>query len=314
MVFYYRLIIFICFNLFVFIIEAQPICRAIFNVKNEPNFRNYLLSSSSMTNKQLHQMASSLFLSNLKAILSKQSEEYRHLTREDRNHKIYFYNQTKILELWNENKIEILMKQTNEIDGVKLFKVYLFDSEKSESFLSFDVLVQGSFMMLHMSYQYRAKSLQNYNSVLWDSVLNNYRIISFNEFILSFLPEEINLSRSLSESELLKWKNKKYSELGSPFAMFYDKIHFAFNHYYFNKQPQYFKLKKIDLVKLVQDGLVEFNTYEFNQEDSRFGMKEISYLEALKFPIEVVFVRQALVKSGDLFESDFEQKQLDYSY
>lgn len=112
------------------------------------------------------------------------------------------------------------------------------------------------------------------------------------ELVLQSLPQEVQLSRSMNDTERTLWLEGRIESLGS--AGFNHKVHFAYKFYeFFGESPYIVKLPKEVLVKLYNEKALEINSYEVKENNSHFGMPHIAQT-TFGLTFELVFFKEAI--------------------
>lgn len=156
---------------------------------------------------------------------------------------------------------------------------YTDDNAQSHSLT---VRTNGKVMFLDKSWMYRQNDnvVQRFFATTLDG-RGRVRLVDQGRLILSTLPEDFQLSRSMSETERLRWVDNE------PFWSHYgQKVHFAPNFYKFRNEPYLVNITKTQLQNFYNSYMLEINSYDLVGSTRAPGM----VMTKLGMEFECVFV------------------------
>lgn len=231
-----------------------------------------------------------LLKANLNALLHEKWSTFGHLPKVERDRLMGIYRPFKVKEDLAAGilKVVVTPEATLQTTPLSLYRVQL----KRGNWVDMDFRIQsdGRISLLADSFKFRqAKQMKYRGFAESERGRLNFDV---GELVLQSLPQEVQLSRSMNETERMLWLEGRNESLGS--AGFNHKVHFAYKFYeFFGESPYIVKLPKEVLVKLYNEKALELNSYEVKENNSFFGMPHFAQTTfGLNF--ELVFFREAI--------------------
>ncbi|GEM_PF-4849770 len=231
-----------------------------------------------------------LLKANLNALLFEKWSTFGHLPKVERDRLMGIYRPFKVKEDLTSGTLnvvvtpEALLKTT----PLALYRVQLKRGNWVD--MEFRMQSDGKVSLLADSFKFRQVKQMKYRGFA-ESERGRLNF-DVGELVLQSLPQEVQLSRTMNETERTLWLEGRNESLGS--AGFNHKVHFAYKFYeFFGESPYIVKLPKDVLLKLYSEKILEVNSYEVKEHNSLFGMPHFAQTTfGLNF--ELVFFREAI--------------------
>lgn len=149
----------------------------------------------------------------------------------------------------------------NNLSGYKNFILKAVDKNGLEYKKNhLQLRTNGQVAFLGQTYMLRTLTeIQKYKAVYFDG--SQVKSVDQGDLILSTLPHDLKISRSMSETERNRWLNNE------PFWSSYgQKIHFAPSYFKFRNEPYLVPMTRAQLFEFYKRGELEINTYDVNPD------------------------------------------------